>query len=57
MSASIKKTSLYAHFTGKSELYCAVLNFALGSEQDYVEAQFSVATNDYMPGERYVDNL
>ncbi|WP_434606757.1 TetR/AcrR family transcriptional regulator [Pseudomonas sp. D2-30] len=56
-SAGIKKASLYAHFTGKDELYTAVLNLALQSERDYVEAQFSAEQAGRMPGERYVINL
>lgn len=56
-SAGIKKASLYAHFTGKDELYTAVLNLALQSERDYVNAQFSTEKAGQAPGERYVDNL
>lgn len=57
LSAGIKKPSLYAHFTGKDELYITVLNFALDCEKNYVGAQFLAAKNDAIPGERYVDNL
>ncbi|WP_339533018.1 TetR/AcrR family transcriptional regulator [Pseudomonas mucidolens] len=57
VSAGIRKASLYAHFTGKDELYCAVLDLALKSEQDYVDGQFSAATRDRVPGERYVNHL
>lgn len=56
-SAGIKKASLYAHFTGKDELYTAVLNLALQSERDYVDAQFSEEQAGQVPGERYVVNL
>lgn len=57
LSAGIKKSSLYAHFTGKDELYISVLDFALDCEKNYVDAQFLVAKNDAIPGERYVDNI
>jgi len=56
-SAGIKKASLYAHFSGKDELYSAVLNLALQSEQAYVSGQFSTTQANQAPGERYVDNL
>jgi AcrR family transcriptional regulator len=56
-SAGIKKASLYAHFTGKDQLYCAVLNLALQSEQDYVAVQFSTEKAGQAPGEGYVVNL
>lgn len=57
VSAGIKKASLYAHFTGKDELYSSVLNLALQSEQDYVEAQYTSEKSAQAPGERYVVNL
>ena len=57
VSAGIKKASLYAHFTGKDELYTQVLNLALESEWAFVDAQFSTANSDAVPGSRYVDNL
>lgn len=57
VSAGIKKASLYAHFTGKDELYISVLNLALQSERDYVGTQFSMEENGQAPGERYVLNL
>ncbi|MBC8651972.1 TetR/AcrR family transcriptional regulator [Pseudomonas sp. MTM4] len=57
VSAGIKKASLYAHFTGKDELYTSVLNLALQSERDYVDAQFSTEKTGQAPGERYVLNL
>ncbi|MCY1422783.1 Bacterial regulatory protein, tetR family [compost metagenome] len=57
VSAGIKKASLYAHFASKDDLYTAVLNHALKSEQDYVSAQFAVPPNGQAPGERYIDNL
>lgn len=56
-SAGIKKASLYAHFTGKDELYTAVLNLALQSERDYVEGQFSTEITGQAAGERYIVNL
>lgn len=57
VSAGIKKASLYAHFTGKDELYTSVLNLALQSERAYVDAQFSAEKAGQAPGERYVLNL
>jgi AcrR family transcriptional regulator len=57
LSAGIKKASLYAHFTGKDELYTTVLDLALQSERHYVAAQFCEETNDRLPGERYIINL
>jgi AcrR family transcriptional regulator len=57
VSAGIRKASLYAHFTGKDELYTSVLNLALKSERDYVDAQFSTEQPGQAPGERYVLNL
>lgn len=57
VSAGIKKASLYAHFTGKDELYTSVLNLALQSERAYVDAQFSTEKAGQAPGERYVLNL
>ncbi|MEG1627055.1 TetR/AcrR family transcriptional regulator [Pseudomonas sp.] len=57
VSAGIKKASLYAHFTSKDDLYTAVLNCALKSERDYVDAQFSAPENGQTPGEQYIDNL
>ncbi|WP_010486047.1 TetR/AcrR family transcriptional regulator [Pseudomonas sp. S9] len=57
LSAGIKKASLYAHFTGKDELYTSVLNIALQSERDYVDAQFSSEKAGQAPGELYMLNL
>ncbi|CAE6916757.1 TetR family transcriptional regulator [Pseudomonas marincola] len=56
-SAGIKKASLYAHFTGKDDLYSAVLNLALQHERDYVAAQFKAENSAEVPGECYVTNL
>jgi AcrR family transcriptional regulator len=53
VSAWIKKASLYAHFTGKDELYTTVLDLAL----QRVAAQFSTEINHQLPGARYVINL
>jgi len=57
VSAGIRKASLYAHFTGKNELYGAVLELALSNEWDYMNARFAAATREGIPGEHYVDSL
>ncbi|MGM3389187.1 TetR/AcrR family transcriptional regulator [Stutzerimonas stutzeri] len=57
ISAGIKKASLYAHFTGKDELYACVLNIALQAERNYVDAQFSAEKAGQAPGELYMLNL
>ena len=57
VSVGIRKASLYAHFTGKNDLYSAVLKLALQSERDYVEAQFSAEKAGQAAGEHYVVNL
>lgn len=57
VSAGIRKASLYAHFTGKDELYTAVLDLALQSERGYVDAQFSAGSTGQGPGALYIANL
>lgn len=55
-ACGIRKASLYAHFSGKDEIYEAVFERALSLEREHAARCFTVSING-LPGDTYLEEL
>lgn len=55
-ACGIRKASLYAHFSGKDEIYEAVFQRALASEREHASQCF-MALGNGLPGDTYLEAL
>lgn len=55
-TCGIRKASLYAHFSGKDEIYEAVFQRALASEREHASRCFMVPGKE-LPGDTYLEEL
>lgn len=56
-SVGIRKASLYAHFTGKDQLFLEAFNDALQQEQDFAQHCFAAEPATALPGSHYCNSL